>query len=172
MWNLLGATLVLAAAGMAGFVVARSYSERPALLRALQGALTMLLTEISYGATPLPEALARVARHTPPPAADFFAAVRRLIDGPERLAAAAAWRGAVAGQRRRWCLTETDEAVLLDLAPYIGQTSAADQEKHLRLALTQLARQQQEASAEAAVHTRLWRYLGVCAGGLLVLLLF
>lgn len=172
MWNLLGASFVLAAAGTAGFVIARSYSDRPASLRALEAALTMLLTEISYGATPLPDALARVARHSPPPAARFFAAVRRFMEGPARMSAVQAWRSAVVEQRRFWTLTASDEAVLLDLAPYIGQTFAADQEKHLRLALTQLSRQQQDATAEAVVQTRLWRYLGVSAGGLLVLLFF
>jgi Stage III sporulation protein AB (spore_III_AB). len=57
------------------------------------------------------------------------------------------------------------------LAPYLGRTSAADQERHLRLALARLARQQQEAEAEAAVQARLWRWLGVCVGGLLVIAL-
>lgn len=171
MWNWLGAALVLAAASTSGFVVARSYSERSMVLRGMQGALTMLLTEISYGATPLPDALERVAKHAPPSVATFFAVAGRLVGGEDPLPAADAWRRALLQQRRRWCLTADDEAVLLDLASYIGRTSAADQEKHFRLALTRLDRQQQEAEAEAAVQIRLWRYLGVCVGGLLVLLM-
>lgn len=157
---------------MSGFVIARSYSERPAVLRSLQGALMMLLTEISYGSTPLPEALARVARHCPSPVDGFFLTVRDNLSDDDPMVAADAWRHAVWQQRRRWCLTPADEAILMDLAGYIGQTFAVDQEKHLRLALTQLSRQQEEAAAEAGVQSRLWRYLGVCAGGLLVLLFY
>lgn len=172
MWNGIGAALVLAAAAAAGFVVAGSYTQRVALLQALHGALTMLLTEIRYGAVPLPEALARVARHGPPAAAALFAEAARTLSGPAPMTAADAWRRSVAAQRRRWALTADDEAVLQELAPYLGQTFADDQERHLRLAMARLARQQQEAAAEAAAQSRLWRYLGVCGGALLVLLLY
>lgn len=172
MWNAYGAVLVLAAAGMAGFVVAGSYSQRPALLRALHGALTMLLTEIRYGATPLPEALEKVARHGPRATATFFSDAAEALSAPASVSTAAAWRRAVAAQRSRWTLTAADEAVLLELAPYLGQTFVDDQERHLRLALTQLNNHLKEAVAEATVQSRLWRYLGVCAGALLVLLLY
>lgn len=172
MWNAFGAALVLAAAGTSGFVVAGSYSQRPALLRALHGALTMLLTEIRYGATPLPEALERVARHGPRAAAPFFAEAAKSLHAFGSVSTAEAWQRAVAAQRSRWALTAADEAVLLELAPYLGQTFVDDQERHLRLALAQLSNHLQEAAAEAAVQSRLWRSLGVCAGALLVLLLY
>ena len=100
MWNWLGAALVLAAASTSGFVVARSYSERSMVLRGMQGALTMLLTEISYGATPLPDALERVAKHAPPSVATFFAVAGRLVGGEDPLPAADAWRRARMRNRR------------------------------------------------------------------------
>lgn len=78
----------------------------------------------------------------------------------------------MASQRRRWALTPADEAILLELAPYLGQTFADDQERHLRLALERLAQQQRQAAEEAAVQSRLWRGLGVCGGALLALLLY
>ncbi|MFS8583393.1 MAG: hypothetical protein FWJ61_11125 [Limnochordales bacterium] len=171
MGSWLGAALILVAAGAAGFVVAGSYSQRPAILAGLQTALTMLHTEIVYGATPLPEALERVGRRTAPAVAPFFAEAAALLARRRPLPAPEAWRRALLSQRRRWCLTAADEEALLDLAPYLGRTSAADQERHLRLALARLARQQQEAEAEAAVQARLWRWLGVCVGGLLVIAL-
>jgi len=171
-WQALGAALVLGASAAAGFVVAGSYGQRAALLRALHGGLAMLLTEIRYGATPLPEALERVARHGPPAAAPLFAQAARGLSGPVLVSAAEAWRRSVIALRRRWALTEADEAALLELAPYLGQTFADDQERHLRLALERLARQQQEAAAEVAVQSRLWRGLGACGGALLVLLLY
>lgn len=171
MWNVLGAALVLGAAGMSGFVVARSYSDRPAVLRGLQGALTMLLTEIRYGATLLPDALVRIARHSPPPVDEFLFSAGAYLSN-DGLSTATAWRRAVTEQRGRWCLTNADEAVLLDLAGYIGQTFADHQENHIRLALVHLRRQEEEAAADAGVQSKLWRYLGVCAGGLLVLLFY
>ncbi|HEY8418079.1 MAG TPA: hypothetical protein VIK93_08610 [Limnochordales bacterium] len=167
----LGAALVLAAAGLLGAVVARTYQERPQVLRALQAALTMLATEITYAATPLPEALRRVARHTPAAVASFFEEVSRALEHNPGAPVGEVWRRAVAA-RRGWCLTAEDEAVLLDLGGYLGRSAAADQERHLRLALAQLSRLQGEAEAQRDAHVRLWRYLGLCAGGCLVLLLY
>src|SRR5690606_34522770 len=105
-------------------------------------------------------------------AAPLFAQAARGLSGPVPVSAAEAWRRSVIALRRRWALTEADEAALLELAPYLGQTFADDQERHLRLALERLARQQQEAAAEVAVQSRLWRGLGACGGALLVLLLY
>lgn len=170
--NVLGAVSVITALGGAGFVVARSYSERPRVLRSLQAALTMLVTEITYAATPLPEALERIARHSPSAVAEFALSVANGLESGDGASTAEAWRQAVYEQRGRWSLTGSDEDVLLDLGGYLGRSLADDQEKHLRLALTQLARRQDEAEADAVVQTRLWRYLGLCVAGLIVLLLY
>lgn len=171
MWRLLGCVLVLIGTGVGGFVVARSYSQRPGVLRALRGALTMLTTEITYGTTPLPEAASRIARHSPAPVDTFFRIVSASLRD-DAVCTATAWREAVARQRGRWPLTSADENVLFELAAYIGQSFAADQEKHLQLALSRLDRQQEEAREQADVQTRLWRYLGICTGLLVVLLLY
>lgn len=168
----MGTALIAGSLGSAGFVVARTYELRPAHLRMLQTALALLATEITYTATPLPEALASVGRHVAPAVGRFALHVARQLREDPRPAAADAWRRAVLARRGRWALTREDEAVLLDLAPAIGTTFADDQEKHLRLALTRLARRQEEAEAEAKAHVRLWRYGGWCAAALLILLLY
>lgn len=171
MGSRLGAALVLAAAGMLGAVVARAYQERPQVLRALQGALAFLATEIAYAATPLPEALLRAARLSSGPVAGFLRDVGEALQNDPGTPVAEVWRRAAA-RRPHWCLTPDDEAVLLDLGATLGQSHAADQEKHLRLALAQLARLQERAEAQRDAQVRLWRCLGLCAGGFLVLLLY
>ncbi|MBO8142641.1 MAG: stage III sporulation protein AB [Firmicutes bacterium] len=172
MWRLFGAALVLAACGMFGALVARARTERIRVLGELETAFSMLATEIGYAATPLPEALLKVSRHSPPPVDGFLERAAGEIAGPSGVPTAEAWAAAVRAQRSRWCLAREDEAVLLDLGPYLGQTGAADQEKHLRLTLTRLGRLHARAEAEAHVQSRLWRYLGLCAGGLMVLLFY
>lgn len=172
MWRWLGTAFIAGSLGSAGFLVARTYEQRPAHLRALQTALALLATEITYTATPLPEALAAVGRHVSPAVGRFAVHVAEQLRTDPRPAAADAWRRAVSAQKGRWALTAEDEAVLLDLAPAIGRSFADDQEKHLRLALTRLARRQEEAEAAAKDLVRLWRYGGWCAAALLILLLY
>ncbi|OUN01793.1 MAG: hypothetical protein BAA04_02735 [Firmicutes bacterium ZCTH02-B6] len=167
----LGAALVFGAAAMIGAVVARAHQDRPRVLRSLQAALTMLQTEIVYAGTPLPEALGQVARRTPPPTGAFFAAAADILRSRPGITAGEAWQEALrAGPG--WPLTVDDELVLQDLGACLGRSDAADQQKHLQLALTQLARLQAEAEAQREAQVRLWRWLGVCAGGCLVLLLY
>lgn len=134
--------------------------------------LTMLVTEITFTATPLPDALDRISRHASRPVADFTRTVSNGLRAGSGATTDDVWRYSVRRQRGKWSLTPADEEVLLDLGGYLGRSYAEDQEKHLQLAVTQLSRRQAEAEAEAAVKTRLWRYLGLCAAGLLVLLLY
>ncbi|HLT58082.1 MAG: stage III sporulation protein AB [Limnochordales bacterium] len=171
MGSRLGAALVLAAAALLGATVARAYEERLRTLRVWQGALSMLMTEIVYGSTPLPEALQRVARHTSSPVAEFLADVGTALHAQPATPAGELWRRAAAG-RPGWCLAPEDEAVLVELGSCLGQSAAADQERHLRRALAQLAHLHDQAEAQRDAHGRLWRYLGLCAGGCLVLLLY
>lgn len=171
-WRAFGAALITTSLGGAGFVVARSYEQRPGHLRSLQTALALLITEITYSATPLPEALADVGRRMDPAVGEFALSVAEGLRSDAPPPVAEAWRQAVLAQRGRWALTSDDEAVLFDLAGAIGRSFADDQEKHLQLALTRLARRQEEAEADAKVHIRLWRYVGLCAAALLLLWLY
>lgn len=171
-WRAFGAALITTSLGGAGFVVARSFELRPGHLRSLQTALALLRTEITYAATPLPEALADIGRRTAPAVGEFTLAVAKQLRADAPLPVADAWRQAVLAQRGRWALTTEDEEVLLDLASALGRSFAHDQEKHLQLALTRLARHQEAATEEAKVHIRLWRYVGLCAAGMLILWLY
>lgn len=169
---MLGVLSVVTALGGAGFVVAHFYAQRPRQLRALQSALTMLLTEITFTATPLPDALERIARHSSDTVSRFASAVAKEIRAGQGVSTAEVWRRCVYAQRGKWSLTLADEDILLDLGEYLGRSYADDQQKHLQLAITQLARRQAEAETVASVQIRLWRYLGFCAAGLLLLLLY
>jgi len=61
MLKIAGCLLIISAGSFAGISLARNYARRPGELRNMITALQMLETEISYTATPLPEALTRMA---------------------------------------------------------------------------------------------------------------
>lgn len=172
MGRTLGAALITAALGGAGFLVARSYALRPIHLRTLQTVLSLLVTEITYAATPLPDALVTIGRRTRSPVGEFVLDVAGRLRSDPRPSVADAWQQGVLACRGQWALTAGDEDVLIDLGGAIGRSFADDQARHLQLALTRLARHQDEAEAEAKVHTRLWRYAGLCGAALIVLMLY
>ncbi len=177
-----GALLTMGTTALLGVDVAARWGRRPRRLGEFRSALVLLETEMAVGRTPLPDAAARVAALVPgSDAAGFF---HRLACALSAGAPAdAAWRRAaedlVAGEDQGVTLLaprlRREEAA--DLEPFIflggviGATGLDDQLKHLQLARERLADRECRAAAEAARLVPLYRYAGLAAGLLVVLLL-
>ncbi|WP_027719284.1 stage III sporulation protein AB [Desulfovirgula thermocuniculi] len=158
MLKVLGCAAILFAGSGLGAVVAGLYARRPADLRALQVALKMLETEITYTATPLAEALLRVAERLPHQVALFFARAGAGLGAGCTLQEA--WEGALRECYAQSALAARDLAILRRLGYVLGISSTGDQSKHLRLAMEQLDLEVKRAEEEAARYVKLWRSLG------------
>lgn len=162
MIKLLGAFLLVAAGGAAGMAVARQYSRRPVELRSLLSSIQMLETEITFAATPLAEALERVAGGSDPVVADFFRSASGEM-GPEYgRTAGEAWEKAMGRLYRASSLSKRDMHILGGLGRVLGISDRDDQSKHLRLACDQLKIEAARAEEEASKNARMWNYLGFC----------
>lgn len=171
MLKLLGALLTLAVPAVIGFQIAARYRRRPDELRWLQTGLSVLITEVEYGATPLPTALRSAARAAGP-------SVGRILEGgAERLEAGGgitpgeALVAALQAESDATCLAAADREVLVALAPVLGASGRQDQVRHLRLALERLAGAEEQAKADRERYERMYRYVGVLSGLALVLIL-
>ncbi|KKM11745.1 hypothetical protein SY88_06915 [Clostridiales bacterium PH28_bin88] len=172
MIRLVGAGLVVVAAGWLGLVVANNYSRRPQQLRALRSALTMLETEIVYTATPLPEALARVARCTNPPVSNLFWGTHEALGEGRGYTAAESWEVGLGGIAGEASLLPQDLEVLRSFGHSLGSSGPEDQVRHLQLAREQLKQLELAAEVERAKNERLWRTMGFLVGLMLVLVLY
>jgi stage III sporulation protein AB len=172
MLKILGCALILLAGGGAGMTMAGHYARRPRDLRSLQAALKMLETEITYTATPLPEALGRVAERAGPRLAPLFNRAREELLSPSGRTAREAWESALKAFYPTSALVPSDLAVLRQLGPALGISSVQDQSKHLHLAMEQLGVEMARAEEEASRYVRLWNYLGFLGGLALVLMLY
>lgn len=168
--KLLAGGLVVFASSATGFAVARNYRERPRHLRALQSALLGLATEIAYGATPLPEAFARLGETTPTPVAGCFRAAAAALR-QAGVTAEEAWRQGLQRLQSESALLQTDLDILNQLGGLLGLSDRLDQERHLQLAVQQLSRAEVKAEEARSSNERMWRYLGVLSGILLVIVL-
>ncbi len=162
--------LIILATTIIGFDIARRYRDRPQHLRQLQSALQGLATEISYGATPLPEAFASLATTHRPPIADMFQVAASQLARPGTTAAVA-WQAGLETLLKRSALGQRDLAVVGQLGTVLGLSDRLDQERHLLLALQHLQREEVLAEQERQQNERMWRYLGVLSGLLLVIVL-
>lgn len=151
-------------------VVAGHYARRPLDLRALQAALKILETEITYTATPLAEALMRVAERVPHRMAPFFArAGAGLLAG---CTVQEAWESALGECYAQSALAARDLAILRRLGYVLGISGTADQSKHLRLAMEQLGLEIKRAEEEASRYVKLWHSLGFLGSLALIFMLW
>lgn len=172
MVKLMGAVLLIAACGYAGWNISRHYANRPRELRQFMAALQMLETEIIYAATPLPDALSGIAARVDPRVASFFRQVVQELKSNRGCSAREAWTGALEKYRPGSDLDQGDLGILNSLGNCIGMSDREDQGKHLRLALEQLKIAHAAAEETAARNVKLWNYAGLLGGLVIVLALY
>lgn len=167
-FKLAGGVLTVGAGGLLGLMVAESYRARERELAAWITALTALQTEISFGHTRLGEAMRRAGRAAGGAPAKVLARAAELLEGGESgevgecLAAAL---GAGPGDRRG----EVDALVVLGRR--LGTSDAADQARHIGLAVGRLEGSRAKAEDAAARNCRVWSSIGFLLGGMVTLAL-
>ncbi|HHW98336.1 MAG TPA: stage III sporulation protein AB [Firmicutes bacterium] len=174
MWLLLlkvvASGLIIFTTTAIGFDMAGRYRDRPQHLRQLQSALQGLATEINYGATPLPEAFATLAVTHQPPIKEMFQVAAQQLTLPGNTADIA-WELGMETLLRRSALAPQDLVVVRQLGAVLGLSDRQDQQRHLLLAIQHLEREEVTAELERQQNERMWRYLGVLSGLLVVIVL-
>jgi stage III sporulation protein AB len=172
MLKFLGAAMVVAASGLSGLAVAGSYARRPRELRALRSALQMLETEITYGATLLPEALNTVSARCDQLVGALFKKAGEELAAMSGVSAAQAWERALDSYYAVSALKPQDHSILVSLGRSLGRSDCADQVKHLRLTMEQVTQEAANAEEEASRNVKMWSYLGFLGGLVLVLVAY
>lgn len=172
MIKLLGSALVLVVATLFGFHMAGRYADRPKQIRHFLSALKMLETEIFYGATPLPEAAARLGNRVPAPVGAFFQALAEKLRDGRGVTAEVAWTEALAETKQRMVLKTADLDVLQSFGRTLGVSDREDQIKHIHLAIAHLTAEESNARDEQQRNEKMWKYLGALLGLTVVILLY
>lgn len=172
MLNLVGAILVLAAGTLAGFYQAHQFALRPRQLRELILALQRLETEISYGFTPLPDALERIGNGLKEPLKGLFIAASEYMMPDYGLSAEDSIRKALNMHWRRTSMKSAERDVLDRLSGVLGTSDRQDQIKHIALAVGQLKHEEAAAREDQAKYEKMSKSLGLLIGALIVILIF
>lgn len=169
--KLLGALLVLLACSGLGMAAAAAIAARPRQLQKLRSDLTWLEMDINYAATPLPEALAKLAQISEEPVRSLWQETLACLANGEGVTAEEAWQRSLRRFRRLSALQENDLAVLRDFGAGLGTTNRQEQLKKFKLLQEQLAALQTQAEEARQKTERLYRTLGVLTGIALIILL-
>jgi len=171
MVKLIGAVLILFAGTMIGFQQAARLAARPRQIRQLIQALQRLETEIGYGYTPLPEAIARSSTYLPQPVSGLLREVSALIAQHRGLPFRDSWEQAVTKHWPMTAMKKNEQAALIRLGSTLGISDRDDQVKHLRLAMQQLQTEEEAAREEQARYEKMSKSLGVLIAALVVILI-
>lgn len=165
----IGACIIILACGMAGVIMARSYTLRPKYLQDLVTAVQLLATEINYTRTSLPDACLSISNQLTGPVAQFFNVfATQLLE--RNLTATEAWSQALQVLVDAGFLKQ-DVENLSQFGNVLGRSDAEDQLKHIALLQNRLESTSRQAEQERDKMVRLWNYLGFCVGALVVLML-
>jgi stage III sporulation protein AB len=170
--KLLGALLIVVAGAMIGHIKARRLADRPAQIRRFIRVLQQLETEISYGFTPLPEAMHKLALQTAEPLSSLFAGITTNLHSRSGLTVKESWEQAVLERWPYMAMQDGEQDIILQLGSSLGTTDREDQLKHLRLASSQLGSMESEAAEEQRRFEKMWRSLGVLGGALIVVMMY
>ncbi|TXC92315.1 stage III sporulation protein SpoAB [Metabacillus litoralis] len=165
-----GAILIVIATTWVGFEAAKHLSERTRQIRQLKVALQSLEAEIMYGHTSLIVAAQNISKQTPKPLAWFFEQfAEKLLIG--HTSVKVAWEESLQDIWKFTAFKQGEYEVLKQFGETLGQHDRISQQKHIKLTLTHLEREEADAIDRQTRYERMVRSLGVLTGVLLVILL-
>lgn len=169
-----GIILVMFAGTMMGFIQAARYAARPRHIRQLLHALQRLETEISYGQTPLPEALFRISVLVSSPLSQIFTTISRALQSDSNGSGETVrecWEKAIDAHWGSTAMKKPEKEAMHRLGSTLGGSGREDQLKHIRLAMIQIQVEETSARDDQHRYEKLSRSLGMLGAALVVILM-
>lgn len=172
MWlKLAGCVLVITAATIWGFSLAARFSSRPQQVRQLINGIVALKSYIRYASTPLAEAFSLSARGLCGSVAELFLAIGQLLRQDASLTPQQAISHALASLSERLALKRQERDAFILFAASLGQMNREEQERYCDMLMAQLEKIEQDALTFRDQNVAMYRYLGVCGGMAIAILL-
>ncbi|WEG14308.1 stage III sporulation protein SpoIIIAB [Pullulanibacillus sp. KACC 23026] len=170
--KIIGIILIVSTTTLIGFALAKRYRERPRQLRQLVTALQSLESEIMFGLTPVFEAASHLVEQLPSPSNRFFADLLVLLDKRDGRALTDIWSETTESFWTQTALKQAEKEIWKQFGQTLGQSDRENQKKHIRLAISHLEREEEEARIAQQQYEKMTKSLGILGGLLIVLLLF
>lgn len=172
MWlKIIGSVLVLITSSYIGFKMAASCQERPHHLRQIISCIASMRSYILYARVPLHEAVAQCTNGIYGPVATFFQKIATMLEKQTTLTPQEVISKVLHEMQGSLMLNTPEIEVLHVLGGNLGQMNCTEQEKYLLLVIEQLERFENEAIRLRDLNTKMYRYLGVCGGMAIVIIL-
>lgn len=171
MVKLIGAAFIVFSASMVGWNIAKFYAMRPQQVRSWILSLQLLETEIVYGATPLQRAFLKIGQRVQPEIGRFYLTAATYLTAEEGHSTNTCWQTSLEQHWKQTALRQEEKEVISSLGYTLGNSDREDQQKHLRLSITQLAGIEEEARLEQSKYEKMYKSLGILSGLLVAILM-
>lgn len=162
--KIIGGLLVITASGLAGLLFSNGLSLRYKELKNLRRYMQMLETEVTYGATPLPDALRNVSYKGEGLVSSFFLSISEALISRSFYTLWDAWTFAADEVLSDSALQRADIELIKSFGSILGSSDRRDQKKHFELFYLQLKHQEDAALEEIKRSSRMYRSLGFLLG--------
>lgn len=171
MVKIFGSVLVLAACIGYTNGLMEKQKNHESILQSLVQILGLLMGEIRYERLPMAEAFCRMDKKYNGPAATVMKQIADKLASVSYENLEGVWAEAFRGEQKRLMLTDEELDILLDVGKNLGYLDADAQISHLEGCQKRLQQKVDAAAKEIAEKRKVYRYLGVAAGVLVILVL-
>lgn len=152
-----------------GFSYGDTFRKRRNQLKEILQALAILENDIIYGTTPLPEALLNLSHKVSNPIGNYIEAIaNRLIKGDVESVCEGALEEFIKF-KSEFDLYDEDKKIMEDFLKSLGESGVYGQEKIFTLAIEGIKINLADADEIAKKNVKLYRYLGVCLGMMIII---
>lgn len=172
MWfKIAGSIFILFSCTYFGLYLAKQCQNRAKHIRQILSCIVSLKGYMTYGAVPLAEGLANCSKGVEGITADFFTDFSRRLQEDYTLTPKGAIIRTLSVYEKKLALNQEDKEVLILFASQLGIMDRIEQEKYLTMIEKRLDFLAGEAARNCDANCKMYRYLGLCSGLLIILIL-
>ena len=154
-----------------GYILGERFRKRHENLKEILKNILLLQNEIVYNMTPLPEALFSIGEKSREPFNDLFKEVASLLSKGEGESVYYEFNQAYIKNKDKFYLNKEDERVISDFLKSLGELGVYGQEKMFNLVISNLNINIKDSEIIANKNIKLYRYLGICVGAMVIIFL-
>lgn len=152
-----------------GFEYGESFNRRMIQLREILKSIIILQNDVLYGSTPLPEAFESFSCKVEEPIHSFINGIREKLISRK---VESVYEGVVDEYKElkgKFTLNDNDIKILGDFFKSLGESGVFGQERIFSLAIEGIKMNLKDAEDTAKKNVKLYRYLGICIGGMITI---
>lgn len=154
-----------------GYILGERFRKRHENLKEILKNILLLQNEIVYNMTPLPEALFSIGEKSREPFNNLFKEVANLLSKGEGKSVYYEFNQAYIKNKEKFYLNKEDERILSDFLKSLGELGVYGQEKMFNLVISNLNINIKDSEIIANKNIKLYRYLGICVGAMVIIFL-